>query len=120
MAASAHAQRDNISIVGSSTVYPFSKVVAERLGQKSRFKAPKVEPTGTGGGFKEFCGGVGVSYPDVANASRKIKASEIAGCQQNGVKDIIEVLFGYDGIVVATSTAAERNGRNMVTSGFRS
>lgn len=100
------ANRDHIMIVGSSTVFPFSKVVAERFALKTGLKAPKVEPTGTGGGFKEFCKGVGVSYPDIANASRRIKSSEFEACQAAGVKDIVEVLIGYDGIVLASSIKA--------------
>src|SRR5512139_1092195 len=96
----AHAQqRDYISIVGSSTVYPFATVVAEKFGKAGGFKAPKIESTGTGGGFKLFCGGVGVQHPDISNASRAIKDSEFQTCQQNGVKDIVEVRIGYDGIV---------------------
>ena len=107
LAPQAFANRDHIMVVGSSTVFPFSKVVAERFGRKTNFKAPKIEPTGTGGGFKEFCKGVGISYPDVANASRRIKSSEYEDCQTNGVKDIVEVLIGYDGIVVANSIKAK-------------
>lgn len=95
--------RDHIMIVGSSTVFPFSKVVAERFSLTTGMKAPKVEPTGTGGGFKEFCKGVGVGTPDIANASRRIKESEFKSCQDNGVKDIVEVFIGYDGIVIANS-----------------
>lgn len=95
--------RDHIMIVGSSTVFPFSKVVAERFSLKTGKKAPKVEPTGTGGGFKEFCKGVGVSTPDIANASRRIKDSEFKACQDAGVKDIVEVFIGYDGIVLGNS-----------------
>lgn len=104
--AHAAAARDYISIVGSSTVYPFSTVVAEQFGKTSQFKAPKVESTGTGGGFKLFCSGVGVQHPDISNASRRIKASEFATCQENGVKDIVEVKIGYDGIAIAHSTQA--------------
>ena len=95
------AGRDYISIVGSSTVYPFSTVVAERFGKSTSFKTPKIESTGTGGGMKLFCKGVGVDTPDVSNASRRIKASELEMCQKNGVKDVVEVLIGYDGIVMA-------------------
>lgn len=105
---SALANRDHIMVVGSSTVFPFSKVVAERFGLKTGMKAPKVEPTGTGGGFMEFCKGVGVAYPDIANASRRIKESEFKSCQEAGVKDIVEVLIGYDGIVVANSIKSPR------------
>lgn len=105
MTASA-AARDHISIVGSSTVYPFSTTVAERFGHTTNFKSPKVESTGTGGGMKLFCGGVGVQYPDMTNASRAIKDSERELCTANGVKDIVEVLIGYDGIVIANAKAA--------------
>ncbi|MDO8942832.1 MAG: PstS family phosphate ABC transporter substrate-binding protein [Desulfobacterales bacterium] len=100
-------QRDVISIVGSSTVYPFATVVAERFGKAGSFKTPKIESTGTGGGFKLFCGGVGIQHPDIANASRAIKASEFEACQKNGVADIVEVKIGYDGIVVANSKKAQ-------------
>jgi phosphate transport system substrate-binding protein len=99
-------QRDSISIVGSSTVYPFATVVAERFGKAGSFKSPKIESTGTGGGFKLFCGGVGVQHPDISNASRAIKASEFEACQKNGVTDIVEVKIGYDGIVVANAKKA--------------
>lgn len=105
---SALANRDHIMVVGSSTVFPFSKVVAERFALKTSSKAPKIEPTGTGGGFKEFCKGVGVSSPDISNASRRIKQSEYDDCMKNGVKDIIEVLIGYDGIVIANSVKAKQ------------
>jgi phosphate transport system substrate-binding protein len=95
--------RDSISIVGSSTVYPFSAAVAEQYGKTGKFKTPKVEATGTGGGIKLFCGGVGPKFPDIANASRKMKKSEFDACQKAGVKDIVEVKIGFDGIVVAQS-----------------
>jgi len=103
----AHADRDYISIVGSSTVYPFSTVVAERFGKSSNFRTPKVESTGTGGGLKLFCSGVGEATPDIIGASRGIKPSEIELCAQNGIKDIIEVMVGYDGIVLANTKEAE-------------
>ncbi len=95
--------RDYVSIVGSSTVYPFSTTVAEQFGKSSKFATPKVESTGSGGGFKLFCAGVGVTHPDITNASRRIKKSEYDKCQANGVKDIVEVKIGYDGIVIANS-----------------
>lgn len=95
--------RDYISVVGSSTVYPFSTVVAERFGKAAGGATPKIESTGTGGGFKLFCGGVGTGHPDIANASRQIKKAEFDACQANGVKDIIEVQIGFDGIVLANS-----------------
>jgi phosphate transport system substrate-binding protein len=101
------AGRDYISIVGSSTVYPFSTVVAEKFG-KTRGRTPKVESTGSGGGMKLFCAGVGVKHPDISNASRRIKQSEFEKCQKNGVTDIIEVKIGYDGIVMANSKRAKQ------------
>ena len=105
LAGTAYAQsaRDYISIVGSSTVYPFTTAVAEQFGKGSSFKTPKVESTGTGGGFKLFCGGVGVQHPDVSNASRAIKKSEVETCAKNGVTEIVEINIGFDGIVVASS-----------------
>ena len=103
LSAGTAAARDYISVVGSSTVYPFSTVVAEQFGKTSSFKTPKIESTGTGGGMKLFCAGVGVSHPDIANASRRIKKSEYEDCQKNGVADIVEVKIGYDGIAVANA-----------------
>jgi len=108
MSSPAHANRDYISIVGSSTVYPFATVVAERFGQMTQFKTPKIESTGSGGGFKLFCAGVGVDHPDITNASRAIKKSEQEQCAANGIKDIIEVKIGYDGIVLANSKNADQ------------
>ena len=95
--------RDQINIVGSSTVYPFSTVVAERFGKSTKFDTPKIESTGSGGGLKLFCAGVGVEHPDITNSSRRIKKSEVESCAKNGVTDITEVKIGYDGIVVANS-----------------
>lgn len=100
------ASRDYISIVGSSTVYPFATVVAETFGKTSKFKTPKIESTGSGGGLKLFCAGVGVEHPDITNASRAIKSSEIKRCADHGVTGIIEVKVGYDGIVLANSKKA--------------
>ena len=99
--------RDYISIVGSSTVYPFATVVAERFGKTTDFKTPKIESTGSGGGLKLFCAGVGVEHPDVTNASRRIKESEVEKCAGNGVTDVVEVKIGYDGIVFANSRKSE-------------
>lgn len=96
--------RDQIRIVGSSTVYPFTTAVAEQFG-KSGNKTPVVESTGTGGGFKLFCAGVGVGHPDVTNASRAITKGEFADCQKNGVKDIVEIKVGVDGLTIASSKA---------------
>lgn len=98
--------RDYISIVGSSTVYPFATTVAEQFGKTSKFKTPKIESTGSGGGMKLFCAGSGIETPDITNASRRIKSSEYEKCQKNGVKEIIEVKIGYDGIVLANSKKA--------------
>lgn len=98
--------REQIRIVGSSTVYPFTTAVAERFGNVGRFKTPVVESTGTGGGFKLFCAGVGPDHPDMTNASRPIKLSEVEACARNGVSEIIEMKVGYDGIVLAYSNRA--------------
>jgi phosphate transport system substrate-binding protein len=108
IATPAFADRDQINIVGSSTVFPFSTTVAERFGKSSDFKTPVVESTGSGGGLKLFCSGVGDDTPDITNASRRIKASEVALCASNGVADIIEVKVGFDGIVFANSKKAEQ------------
>ena len=106
MAAVPAQARDGVSIVGSSTVYPFATVVAERFGRSTSFKTPKIESTGSGGGLKLFCKGVGTNTPDITNASRRIKKSEYDMCQENGVTDIVEVLIGYDGIAIANSRKA--------------
>lgn len=99
--------RDAVTAVGSSTVFPFSTVVAENFGKTTGFKAPVIESTGTGGGFKLFCSGIGVQYPDISNASRPIKKSEIENCAKHGVTPI-EVKVGYDGIVIANSRESSR------------
>jgi phosphate transport system substrate-binding protein len=101
----AQSARDSINVVGSSTVYPFTTTVAEQFGRGGKFKTPKVESTGTGGGIKLFCNGVGPQYPDIANASRRIRPAELQSCAQNGVKDVVEIKVGYDGIVLAQSKA---------------
>ncbi|HEX4889564.1 MAG TPA: substrate-binding domain-containing protein [Alphaproteobacteria bacterium] len=103
----AHA-RDQVQIVGSSTVFPFSTAVAEQIGKTSGGKTPIVESTGTGGGFKLFCSGSGDNTPDVANASRAIKSSEMELCASNKAGGIIEVKIGYDGIVLANSRSAQQ------------
>ena len=100
--------RDQIRIVGSSTVYPFTTAVAEQFGKAGTFKTPVVESTGTGGGFKLFCAGVGEATPDVTNASRAIKKSEFETCAKNGVTDIVELKIGFDGIVIAKSKEGSR------------
>jgi len=99
--------RDQIRIVGSSTVYPFATTVAEQFGKTTSFKTPVIESTGSGGGLKLFCAGVGTEHPDITNASRAIKSSEIEKCQANGVTEITEVKIGYDGIVLANSKDAD-------------
>ncbi|HEB70196.1 MAG TPA: PstS family phosphate ABC transporter substrate-binding protein [Desulfobulbus sp.] len=106
--ANASSGRDYITIVGSSTVYPFATTVAEQFGRSSRFKTPKIESTGSGGGMKLFCAGLGIETPDITNASRRIKKTEYEKCRKNGVKEIVEVKIGYDGIVLANSKAAPR------------
>ncbi len=93
--------RDQIRVVGSSTVYPFTTAVAEQFGKTGQFPTPVVESTGTGGGFKLFCGGVGADHPDVSNASRAITKGEFESCASVGVTEIIELKIGFDGIVIA-------------------
>lgn len=95
--------RDQIRIVGSSTVFPFSTAVAEQFGRTTNFPTPIVESTGSGGGLKLFCDGVGTDTPDMTNASRRIKSSEVELCARNGVTEITEVKIGFDGIVLANS-----------------
>jgi len=99
---------DQIQIVGSSTVYPFVTVSAEEFGKSTKFKTPIVESTGTGGGFKLLCSGLGETHPDISNASRAIKKSEEDLCAKNGVKEITEIKIGFDGIVLANSKTAKR------------
>ena len=98
--------RDYISVVGSSTVYPFATLVAERLGENS-YNTPVIESTGTGGGMKLFCDGVGVGKPDITNASRAIKDKELKLCHDNGVKNIDQVIVGLDGIAFASSNSGD-------------
>ncbi len=105
-AAGAAQARDQIHIVGSSTVYPFATVVAENFGRASDFKTPRIESTGSGGGMKLFCAGVGTEHPDITNASRRMKGSELDQCRANGVTDVVEVKIGYDGIVLANARSA--------------
>ena len=101
------AARDQIRVVGSSTVFPFTTAVAERFGQSGEFQTPVVESTGTGGGMKLFCAGVGESHPDFTNASRPIKDSELETCKANGVTPV-EIKVGFDGIVISNSKAAKQ------------
>ena len=100
--------RDTINIVGSSTVYPFATVVAERFGKSSGMKTPKVESTGTGSGMKLFCAGMALDTPDFTNASRRMKKSEQEKCAENGVKEIVEMPIGYDGLTVAQGKGAAK------------
>ena len=93
--------RDQIKMVGSSTVYPFASAVAEELGKSGKFPTPVVESTGTGGGIKLFCAGAGIDTPDIANASRKMKEKELQTCTDNGVTAITEAIIGFDGIAIA-------------------
>lgn len=103
--------RTQIRVVGSSTVYPFTTAVAEQFKRTyPQFSAPIVESTGTGGGIKLFCSGVGEQYPDMANASRRIKAGEVKSCQANGVTGIIELQVGLDGIALAQARGAPNIG----------
>ncbi len=97
--------RDQIRIVGSSTVFPFSTAVAENFGRSTSFKTPVVESTGSGGGMKLFCAGVGTEHPDITNASRRMKKSEFETCTKNGIT-VTEVKIGYDGIVLANAKSA--------------
>jgi len=107
--AGAPATQSGILAVGSSTVFPFASRVAENFSRTSGGAAPRVESLGTGGGIQKFCEGVGGGTPDIANASRPMKASEFDLCRKNGVTDIVEIKIGYDGIVVATA----RSGQDM-------
>ena len=100
--------RDQIRVVGSSTVFPFSTSVAERFGKTTEFQTPVVESTGSGGGLKLFCSGVDEQTPDITNSSRRIKLSEVELCEGNGVTDIVEIMIGYDGIILANKKGAER------------
>jgi phosphate transport system substrate-binding protein len=106
IASPAFAARDQIRIVGSSTVYPFTTTVAEAFG-KSGNKTPVVEATGTGGGVKLFCSGVGEDTPDFVNASRVIKKAEFEECAKNGVTDIVEIKVGFDGLTLAHAVSAK-------------
>lgn len=96
--------RDQIRIVGSSTVFPFTSAVAEQFGRQGQFKTPVVESTGTGGGMKLFCSGVGTQHPDITGASRPITKSEVESCAKAGVTDITEVKIGFDGIVIGNKS----------------
>lgn len=106
-AATAANARDEIRIVGSSTVFPYTQAVAEQFANNTGSPSPIVESTGTGGGMKIFCGGVGEAHPDITGASRAMKLSEYELCQSNGVTDISEALIGFDGLSMAISRANE-------------
>ena len=95
-----------IKVVGSSTVYPFAKKVAEQFSKITGHRVPWEESTGTGEGFRRFCAGTGDAHPDVANASRRIRKAEMESCAANGVGDIVEIKIGYDGITVANAKEA--------------
>jgi len=105
-ASPAFAARDQIRIVGSSTVYPFTTAVAEAFGKATGMKTPVVESTGTGGGMKLFCAGAGEDTPDFTNASRQIKKSEFDDCRKNGVTEIVEIKVGFDGLSLAHAREA--------------
>ncbi len=101
-------QRQHILIVGSSTAYPIVTSVAERFGRDPQFATPIVESTGSGGGIKLFCRGLGLATPDIAMASRSMKDTERADCARNNVNDIREIKIGYDGIVIASTKETPR------------
>ncbi|QSA99185.1 substrate-binding domain-containing protein [Methylococcus sp. EFPC2] len=100
-AAQADGFRTYLSIVGSSSLAPFSEAVSDRITKSGKIKQPKLESTGTGGGFALFCEGVGMEHPDVVNAGRRIHAKELDACQRNGVGNVVEIKIGYDGVVLA-------------------
>ena len=99
--------REQLRLVGSSTVFPFVAAAAEQFAHAGKFRTPIVESTGTGGGFKMFCEGIGDGFPDMANASRSMKPSEIEGCAKHGVTSITELKIGYDGIVLANGVKSQ-------------
>ena len=105
-ASSAQAARDFVWATGSSTVHPFALRVAENTTRKTGGKIAKIESTGTGGGFKSFCGGTGERFPDIANASRPMKKAEFEACNANGVSGVVELKIGLDGVVVAVDDKA--------------
>ncbi len=107
LAASAAAARDQVQVAGSSTVLPYATIVAELFGENFDFPTPVIESGGSSAGLKKFCEGVGENTVDIANASRRIKEAEIAACEAAGVSDIVEVRFGYDGIVFASDIVGE-------------
>ena len=107
----AMADARSLRAVGSSTVYPFAKMAAERVARANpKLGTPIIESTGTGAGFKLFCSGVGERFPDISNASRRMKASEAKQCAGNGVKDVTEIQIGIDGIAFATAKGTPLSG----------
>ena len=109
MSATTAAARDQISIVGSSTVFPYTQAVAEQFANSTGRPSPIVESTGTGGGMQIFCEGIGEGHPDLTGASRAMKASEWAKCAKNGVTDVTEALIGFDGLSMAVSRDTTHN-----------
>ena len=109
VSATSAAARDQISIVGSSTVFPYTQAVAEEFANQTGAPSPIVESTGTGGGVQIFCEGIGESHPDLTGASRAMKASEWEKCAENGVSDISEAMIGFDGLSMAVSRANDYN-----------
>ncbi|MGI9395829.1 MAG: substrate-binding domain-containing protein [Boseongicola sp.] len=107
VSATTAAARDEIRIVGSSTVFPYTQAVAEQFANITGAASPVVESTGTGGGMKLFCAGIGEGHPDITGASRAMKKSEFELCQSNGVTDVSEALIGFDGLSIAVSRAGE-------------
>ncbi|TCM83552.1 substrate-binding domain-containing protein [Rhodovulum steppense] len=105
ISATAASARDQISIVGSSTVFPYTQAVAEQFANDTGMSSPIVESTGTGGGMQIFCNGIGEGFPDITGASRAMKASEWAVCVEKGVTDVSEALIGFDGLSMAVSRA---------------
>ena len=106
--------RTNMRAVGSSTVYPFAKIVSEKIGRANpKLGTPIIESTGTGAGMKLFCGGVGERFPDVENASRRMKASEAKLCVSNGVTQVTEIQVGLDGVTLATAKATGMTGVSL-------
>ena len=119
LAATTASARDQVRVVGSSTVFPYSQAVAENFANATGMAAPVVESTGTGGGMQIFCGGVGEAHPDVTGASRAMKKSEHELCMQNGVTDISEALIGYDGLTLAISRDTTATWLKIAPPGFQ-
>jgi phosphate transport system substrate-binding protein len=105
--------RDEIRIVGSSTVFPYAKAVADQFAQTGSYPSPILESTGTGGGIQLFCNGIGAGHPDIVNASRRMKASELERCKENGVYDVVEIQVGIDGVALAQSRDSKKLNINL-------